>query len=304
MGIAQPVCKGCGQSIWGNYLRALGATWHPEHFVCAGCGQTIEGTRFHIHQGAPYHVECYSRQVASHCVYCGKPLLGEHLIDHWGQKFCREHQGQFPSCAYCGRLVSPQQQDAGAEAVRCAVCRSTAIETSNEAKPLFSRVIRWMNSQGLMYNNLHLSLELCGRARLSGLLREGNIGHSLGATTSATYLQNGRVIRTEVNGIAVLYGLPSILFQGVTIHELGHVWLIVTGVQQLPSWAEEGFCELLSYRYYVEANTLESHYHRVSKEQNADPIYGEGFRRIRALSDRVSFPRLIETLRTTKRFPA
>ena len=303
MGIVQPVCKGCGQMIRGNYFRALGATWHPEHFLCAGCGQPIQGTSFQVHQGSPYHVECYRRQIAHHCVYCNKPLMGEYLIDYWGQKFCREHEKQFPHCAYCGRLISPQQQETGAQANRCPICRSTAIETSAEAKPLFSRVIRWMNAQGLMYNNLKLSLDLCGRAHLDDLLREGNVGHSLGATTSAMYTQNGRLIRTEINGIAVLQGLPAILFQGVTVHELGHVWLIVAGVHNLPAWAEEGFCELLSYRYYVEANTQESRYHSTSKEQNPDPIYGEGFRRMRDLADHVGFPRFIETLRTTAKLP-
>ncbi|GCE25542.1 hypothetical protein KDA_10260 [Dictyobacter alpinus] len=303
MSTVQPVCKGCGQAIWGNYLRALGATWHPEHFLCAGCGQAIQGTSFQVHQGSPYHVECYRRQIAPHCVYCDKPLMGEYLVDYWGQKFCREHEKQFAHCAYCGRLVSPEQQESGAQAVRCPICRSTAIETSSEAKPLFSHVIRWMNAQGLMYNNLKLSLDLCGRAHLADLLREGNVGHSLGATTSAMYTQNGRLVRTEINGIAVLQGLPAILFQGVTVHELGHVWLIVAGAHDLPPWAEEGFCELLSYRYYVEANTPESRYHSTSKERNPDPIYGEGFRRMRQLSDRVGFPRLIESLRTTGNLP-
>lgn len=297
------VCKGCGQPIWGNYLNALGTTWHPEHFICAGCSKPIESANFQVHQGSPYHVECYTRQIAPRCVYCGKPLIGEYLIDHWGQKFCAVHQGQFPVCAYCGRLISPQQREATDKVARCSVCRSTAIETSVEVKPLFTHVIRWMNGQGLMYHNLRLSLELCDRARLAELLQDGNTGHSLGATTSATYTQNGQVIRTDINGIAVLQGLPSILFQGVTVHELGHVWLIVSGVHGLSAWEEEGFCEWLSYRYYLAHNTPESRYHRHGKEQNPDPIYGEGFRRVQALAEKVGVSRLIETLQTTKRLP-
>ena len=136
------------------------------------------------------------------------------------------------------------------------------------------------------------------------MLQERHATHSLGATTSATYSQNGRVVRTEVNGIAVLQGLPSMLFQGVTVHELGHVWLIVHGIHTLPAWAEEGFCEWLSYRYYLDTNTSESLYYRKGIEQNLDPVYGEGFRRIRALIEQVGFPRLIETLQTTKRLPS
>jgi hypothetical protein len=303
MNMAKMICKGCGQPIWGTYLNALGSVWHPEHFVCAGCGNPIPGASFQVYQGAPYHVECYTRQFALHCVYCGKPLIGQYLVDAWGQTFCAVHQTQFPACAYCSRLVPPQQREVGANAVRCPICRSTAIETSGEAKPLFSQVIRWTSSQGLVYLNLRLNLDLCGRAHLADLLQESHEGHSLGATTSATYTNNGRVVRTEVSGIAVLQGLPSTLFQGVTVHELGHVWLIVHGIHTLPTWAEEGFCEWLSYRYYLDTNTPESLYHSRGEEQNRDPVYGEGFRRIRALVEKVGFPRFIETLQTTKRLP-
>ena len=300
----QPVCKGCGQAIWGDYLTALGATWHPEHFICAGCGRPIGGEQFFLHDNAAYHATCYSQQIAAHCAYCGKPLLNEYLVDHWGTKFCKEHQGQYPSCSFCGRLVPPQQQEARGEMVRCPVCRATAIETVAEARPLYSQAIQWVSSQGLRYNSLPLSLELCDRAKLAELLREASQTHSLGATTSKTYTQNGHVVRNEVSGIAVLQGLPAALFQGVTVHELGHVWLIVQGIEHLPGWAEEGFCELLSYRYYHEINTPESRYHALNIEQNADPVYGEGFRRVRALAEALGFPRFIEGLRTTKRLPS
>ncbi|HEY4033574.1 MAG TPA: LIM domain-containing protein, partial [Ktedonobacteraceae bacterium] len=67
----KPVCQGCGQPIWSNYLSALGATWHPEHFCCAGCGRPLGNEPFHLHNGAPFHSECYSRLIAPHCAYCG-----------------------------------------------------------------------------------------------------------------------------------------------------------------------------------------------------------------------------------------
>ena len=118
------------------------------------------------------------------------------------------------------------------------------------------------------HNNLPISLELCDSAKLARYLSEHTlISHSLGATMSTTYLQNGQAVHTEVRGVAVLHGLPSTLFQGVTIHELGHVWLIVQGISNLPAWAEEGFCELLSYRYYTQANTPESRYRASAIEQ-------------------------------------
>jgi hypothetical protein len=229
--------------------------------------------------------------------------MGEFLVDHWGTKFCKEHQQQYPACTYCGRLVPPQQQERGAEVVRCTVCRSNAIETIEEAKPLYARVVRWAGSQGLTYNKLPLSLELCDRSKLALLLRERSGAHSLGATTSATYSQNGHIVRTDVSGVAILQGIPATLFQGVTMHELGHVWLIVHGVCGLPMWAEEGFCELLAYRYYQDLNTPEGRYYALSTEQNPNPAYGDGFRQLHALADKYGFPRLLSILDTTKQLP-
>jgi len=304
---SQPICKQCGQPIGGSYITTLGATWHPEHFLCAACHQPIGNARFNLHEGAPYHPECYRQQVAPRCAYCGKPLMGEYLVDHWGTKYCKEHQRQYPACSFCGRLVPPQQQEPGVKgsgSVRCLVCRASAIETAGQAQPVFSHLKRWVNGQGLMYNNLPLTLVLRDQPRLSELLKGHAEPHALGVTLSTTHTQNGQVIRTEVSGVAILEGLPTTLFQGVTIHELGHVWLIVHDVKGLPSWAEEGFCELLSYRYYTQLNTSEGHYYATGIEHNPHPVYGEGFRRVRAVADYMGFQRFVEAMQRTKRLPS
>lgn len=300
----QVVCKGCGQAVIGNYISALGATWHPEHFVCASCGRPIDVRSFNVdQQGKPYHTECFARTVAPRCAYCGKPLMGAYLTDAWGNSFCKEHAEQFPRCDFCGRLIAPQEREQTADKMRCPVCRASAIESADEARPLFKQLIQWVSSQGLRYNNLSLSLELASRARLAQYLHERTTSHSLGATMSNTYTQDGRIIRTEVKGVAVLSGLPAMLFRGVTVHELGHVWLVVQGIDRLPTWAEEGFCELLSYRYYTEHSSPESRYHAEGIARNGDPVYGEGFRRVQAIAERMGWARFIETLSATKQLP-
>jgi LIM domain-containing protein/protein DA1 len=303
---SHPTCKQCKQPIWGSYIDALGAAWHPEHFLCAACHNPIRDASFNVHEGKPYHSECFRQQVAPRCAYCGKPLMNEYLIDHWGTVYCKEHQGRYPTCSYCGRLVPPQQQEPSAESIRCPICRASAVETVDQARPIFSRLIQWVNNQGLIYNNLHLSLELADRQKLERLItgRAGTAGtHSQGITLSTTHTLNRKVVRSEVNGVAVLEGMPALSFQGVTVHELGHVWLIVHDIKDLASWAEEGFCELLTYRYYTQLNTDESRYHAKSIETNPDSIYGEGFRRVHAIADARGFQRFVEVMQRTKRLP-
>lgn len=304
--IGPRVCKRCGQAVVGVYVSALGADWHPEHFCCAACGKPIENASFHQHLGPPYHAECYRQEAAPYCAYCGRPLVGQYLVDHWGTRFCPKHQGEFPVCRFCGRLVPPHHEgrDSRTEGVRCPVCRATAINYIAQARPIFSRLVKWINGQGLMFNDLRLRIELRPRRQLAQLLSEGNHTKSLGATLWSTYTEAGHKVRTEVQGVAILSGLPSTLFQGVAIHELGHAWLVVHGVTALPRWAEEGFCDLLAHRFFDQMSTLESRYYALCIERQSDDIYGQGFQRVRALAEAVGFRTLIETLRTAKRWTA
>lgn len=300
------LCKYCGQVVWGSYISALGETWHPEHFFCAGCGQPLRSERFAISQGQPYHPACYLELVAPRCAYCHKPLVGLYIVNGWGEKFCQEHQTQYPACSFCARLIPPQQQMSGwrfDENLRCQVCRLTAVETAEQAQPLFTELKRWIARQGFQFNQLPLRLDLRERAELERLLQGRTVAHPLGVTLSSMHWQNGRKVGSRIEGIAVQIGMPATLFAGTVLHEIGHVWLTVHGVENLPSWAEEGFCQLLSYRYYSDLGTPEARYRMTSIEQDADPVYGEGFRRLNALSARVGFARLVEILRTTKRLP-
>lgn len=45
------ICDGCA-------CRALGRTYHPNHFTCQGCGIGLSGTQFKEAGGDPYCGEC------------------------------------------------------------------------------------------------------------------------------------------------------------------------------------------------------------------------------------------------------
>jgi hypothetical protein len=324
--------------VWGSYINALGASWHPEHFLCAGCGrplieaefQVVENKPYHHacylafqaprcaycgqpisgqyqkYEGRSYHSHCYREHVAPRCVYCQKPLLREHLLDAWGNKYCSEHQKQYPQCDFCSRLIPPVQQTPGWNAYgvsRCATCRSHAIDVIEQAQPLFQECKAWLARQGFRFNQLPLHLELRDRATLSKLLQGRSVNHPLGVTLSSRQMRNGYFYNSQIEGVAVLQGMPPTLFSGVVLHELGHVWLTVHQIESLPAWAEEGFCQLLSYRYYQSLNTAEARFHAERLESASDPIYGEGFRTMHARSKKIGFARFVEILQTTRKLP-
>jgi len=57
-----PRCKSCGQNIIGNCVNAMGAQWHPEHFVCQYCKRAFPGGLFFEIGGLPYCEPHYQLQ--------------------------------------------------------------------------------------------------------------------------------------------------------------------------------------------------------------------------------------------------
>jgi hypothetical protein len=55
-------CKGCEETITGDFLVALGGEWHKECFVCADCGGTFTSSTFLIRGGKPYCEDHYHKQ--------------------------------------------------------------------------------------------------------------------------------------------------------------------------------------------------------------------------------------------------
>ena len=125
----------------------------------------------------------------------------------------------------------------------------------------------------------------------------------LGLTSSTHYTRNGKLDRIEVNSVAILQGLPHALFEGVCVHELGHVWLAQHKVVTLPQVNEEGFCELLAYRHYTKINSKSDQYYARRIAENPDPVYGGGFRKLQKLEKRVGFAQIIKSLQRKKRLP-
>lgn len=309
---ARLICAYCGKPLIGYYVESGGKLYHEECFRdavaprCAFCGKPLIGHYVQA-EGKSYHEECYREHVVPRCIYCNQPLMGEYGVDYWGGKYCLKHRQEYPSCDFCGRLIPPAQQERSGkklDTTRCPVCRSHAIETYEQAGVAFAGIKRWVSGQGLSFNNLPISLQLCNREYLAKHGGAKDQHHTLGVTLSTRHSVNGRETHTDIDGVAVLTGLPEPLFEGVVTHELGHVWLVSHNINRLLPWAEEGFCQLLSYRYYSNLNTPESRYHAENIEKNADPVYGEGFRRVRAIAGRVGFTTLLNTLQSSGHLPA
>jgi len=146
------------------------------------------------------------------------------------------------------------------------------IESAAQAKPLFAEVVQWAARLGMRFHGMPLQIRL----RRS---RPDRPGH-LGVTIHQRLWRGRKLVRNRVRAIEIVQGLAPLRFQGVVAHELGHVWLAVHRIW-LPEAIEEGFCELLAWRFYGDLGTEEARRYAQDIEANSDPVYGGGFQYVR-----------------------
>ena len=231
------------------------------------------------------------------CEYCGRVLSGQYATDQWGTVFCPEHAREWPNCTYCGRLVDPgcQKQD-NHDAVRCKHCKISEIRDLNQARPLFAKLVQWVNGRGLKFNNLPLRVDFRTREEINRQMQGG--GDTLGFCLRTRIPRNGQRDEGRGEGVALLKGLPDPVFRTTVVHELGHAWISVHQLRELPPWFEEGFCQYLAHLHCTDMNTKELRFQAEMIEKHTDPIYGDGFRRFRAAAEKMGFASVLHNLRT------
>jgi hypothetical protein len=146
------------------------------------------------------------------------------------------------------------------------------IESAAQAKPLFAEVVRWAARVGMRFHGMPLEVRL----RRSAPNRPGH----LGVTIHQRLWRGRKLVRNRIHAMEIVQGLAPLRFQGVVAHELGHVWLAVHRIW-LPTAIEEGFCELLAWRFYGDLGTEEARLYAQEIEANSDPVYGGGFQYVR-----------------------
>ncbi len=249
----------------------------------------------------------------SQCAVCGKLMLaGPIVMDLWGNPHCAKHREEYSACSACNRIVCSRLTGGGVTypdgRIVCNLCRQTAVDTKQQAKPIVEGVARWLYERGVRFDGLVLRIDLGSAHQLRKALGDRSSptgpgwGQVLGVIARTTEHRDGRP-RRKVNGVTILSGLPRELFEGVVAHELGHAWLYLARLDNLESWAEEGFCNLLSYILHKERSTDEARHWVKALEMDPNPIYGEGFRRVRAMFKKHGFGEALNYAFRYRRFP-
>ena len=243
-------------------------------------------------------METLHKMVENHflCPICKSPFIGLVEVDTWGNRYCTRHSKEFPRCTCCQRLICEAITSGGVayrdKRLVCNICRKSAVDTKEQAKPYVNAVAAWLFKQGLVFRNLTLKFDL---VYLDQMPSQAN--HGDGVLQGIIYqVISGRPPVRKVNGVAILKGLSRQVMSGVVAHELGHAWLFLSGIDRLALPIVEGFCNTLSYLYHCEFNTEEAEFCKKIIEMSPDRIYGDGFRKVYSSVKKNGFPKVLSHL--------
>ena len=125
-------------------------------------------------------------------------------------------------------------------------------------------------------------------------------GESGGSVTGYTRKEN-TYINNELSGtkyeILILTGLPRYLFIATAAHELMHIWLHTYCPENLPEDVVEGSCNYASSIVLSEFNHPRAQFQLSNLENAKDPIYGQGFQKIKEYAGKFGQTRWLAMLR-------
>jgi paxillin len=114
-----PKCYSCGLPIRDekDVTRALGGTFHSEHFVCYACAKPLPANNFRQKEGEVYCEDDYHNIFSPRCAFCDDPIRHDGLIA-LGKKWHRD------CCLRCGACNKVLKEDNYIQVADKAYCRS------------------------------------------------------------------------------------------------------------------------------------------------------------------------------------
>jgi len=237
------------------------------------------------------------------CNICNDQIRNgqKYASNFWGENYHVRHLNEYPSCYSCDRLISSENCNShvhkeGGTQINdsrwvCNICiaESGLIYFESDAEELLDLVLTNSNDLGVNIPKIY-NLNLIYENELSKIrnkvMRQGEKNPALMSLTLrqksfANYIKSS----TDCQ-IYILAGLEKHFFINCLAHELMHVWIAVNIGYEMASIYEEGLCNYLSFKILEKLNYHSYKAFNIHKiQRNKDPIYGTGFKKIKALAD-------------------
>ncbi|NIO28577.1 MAG: protein DA1 [Candidatus Latescibacteria bacterium] len=281
-------CKACGEQITGSYFETGRNYYHPHCFTCEYCTEPIEES-YVVYKGKNYHRACFEKHVAIRCSVCNEIIKGEYFLDHWGNAYHKHHEEKIIRCDFCNRFIvgnlikgMVRYPDGRHLCGKCSVSAVTELEI---ASSLMFDVAKQLGKFGLHVDPREIELHLVGQDKLRELSSDRS-GDTTGFTDYAINKNLFGHVKYQSIKVYVLYGMPKVQMISTLAHELTHVWQFINGQLKQEQALSEGSCNFASYLVLRKIGGREGEFIIENMLNDKDPIYGEGFRRVKRYAEK------------------
>lgn len=287
-----PNCDLCGQKSK-NYISVGAKNYCSKECAanagphCSVCNKALFGIKFLKGENALYCSEECFLTTTPKCILCNKKSMDMCKIT--GKDYCGKC-AKLPTCDGCSLPSNGSKHSDGREI--CKSCELVGVKNEEKANEIYLNVKGILASKFKIETTDELPLTLIDKDELL------NIKGSASPTERGFYRQKesqnfkkliddkGKEISKEKvsttiddRHIFILSFLPVNHFRNVVAHELTHNWHMNQYPQLDNKLIEEGLAEYVAYLLNVDEKDADL---IQRKTDNKDPVYGDGFRFVKA----------------------
>ncbi|MBN1863610.1 MAG: hypothetical protein JW808_01780 [Victivallales bacterium] len=294
---AEPRCSVCGKRISGRYIKdnsgrmfCSKACYERTLPKCAVCGRPAKFSS----GGEHFCSEKCQQSKWPRCSHCGKRSNGG-VKRGTGRKFLCSECAALPRCFSCG-MPGDFGRFADGRHI-CKACNRTSVNDLAAARDIAEEVRALMREKLGLGTDNPIEYSLVPQDELKGKTTHEAQGIELGlyrfeqmvesTTTTTTFLgktesRTDEEVKGESHKIYFLFGIPENRFREVAAHELAHDWMQKFYPQIDDLKVKEGWAEFVASRVNILYGRPEMN---MRMQENPDPIYGEGFRMFKKISE-------------------
>lgn len=218
------------------------------------------------------------------CIVCGNNIVGHYYTDSYGNSVCMCHKDKTIFCLSCGRLCTKEHATGvGHNQFICDICSSNSPKDA-DIPPITEYVKKHLSDVGLT----GIPVFTLHRVELDTLIKSSGGPCEGYAAYDGTHCE-----------IYILKSLSKTCYASVLAHEMLHLWQYKHGLNPRKDICE-GFCNLGSYEILKSIGTEVALSRIISLEKDPDPIYGDGFRKVKKVLDSGGWPAVIKKIIGTR----
>ena len=227
------------------------------------------------------------------CSICNSNINDEYLVDSWGNPFHAKHSVEAKYCDTCSRVISKRITNGGFKfndgRYMCTLCEKNIVKNSTQISTAIDNVLNYYSDLGIHLDKKDFSVDLIS---LDKLILLNNYHDNQKIKGCTIFLHD--LLKDKIE-IKILYGLNITEFEGVLAHEIIHAWIYKNDLKLADS-IMEGLCNLGSALIYRQDGSYLSGLLLSSIEDNDDPIYGNGYNKMKKELSELGWENLINNI--------